>query len=81
MFALYFIGRDVEAILGQRHFLYLYLAGIRWRVNWVIFSSCRRTTVLLAASGGVAAVIVAFAHDPARVRVGRFALSFSCRSN
>ena len=26
MFALYFIGRDVEAIFGQRHFLYLYLA-------------------------------------------------------
>src|SRR5947209_20632550 len=27
MLALYFVGRDVESILGQRHFLYLYVAG------------------------------------------------------
>ena len=27
MLVLYFIGRDVESILGQKHFLYLYLAA------------------------------------------------------
>src|SRR3954454_2355251 len=27
LFLLYLLGRDVESILGQRHFLYLYLAG------------------------------------------------------
>ena len=27
MLVLYFLGRDLESILGQRHFLYLYLAG------------------------------------------------------
>src|SRR4030095_2929073 len=28
MIVLYFIGRDVESILGQKHFLSLYLAGL-----------------------------------------------------
>src|ERR1700676_972023 len=27
MLVLYFLGRDLETILGQRHFLYLYLFG------------------------------------------------------
>ncbi len=59
MFALYFIGRDVESILGQRHFLYLYLAGaIAGELGHLLLMPT--TTVLLAASGGVAAVIVAF---------------------
>lgn len=59
MFALYFIGRDVESILGQRHFLYLYLAGaIAGELGHLLLMPT--ATVLLAASGGVAAVIVAF---------------------
>jgi len=31
MIALYVIGRDVEAILGPKHFLYLYLVRGDWR--------------------------------------------------
>ncbi|HEX3817794.1 MAG TPA: rhomboid family intramembrane serine protease, partial [Chthoniobacterales bacterium] len=27
VFVLYFVGRDLEGILGQKHFLYLYLLG------------------------------------------------------
>jgi membrane associated rhomboid family serine protease len=60
MFVLYFIGRDVESILGQKHFLYLYLAGlIGGELGHLLLMPS--TTVLLAASGGVAAVVVAFA--------------------
>jgi membrane associated rhomboid family serine protease len=60
IFVLYFIGRDVESILGQKHFLYLYLAGLVGGELGHIFLM-PSTTVLLAASGGVAAVVVAFA--------------------
>lgn len=60
MFVLYFIGRDVESILGQKHFLYLYLAGLVGGELGHLFLM-PSTTVLLAASGGVAAVVVAFA--------------------
>jgi membrane associated rhomboid family serine protease len=60
MFVLYFIGRDVESILGQKHFLYLYLAGLIGGELGHLFLM-PSTTVLLAASGGVAAVVVAFA--------------------
>lgn len=56
---LYFIGRDLESILGQRHFLYLYLAGaIGGELGHLLLMP--NATVLLAASGGVAAIIVAF---------------------
>jgi membrane associated rhomboid family serine protease len=60
MFVLYFLGRDLEAILGQRHFLYLYLAGSFAGELGHLFlmpSDC----LLFAASGGVAAVLVAYA--------------------
>lgn len=60
MFVLYFLGRDIEAILGQRHFLYLYLGGaVGGELGhlFVMPADC----VLLAASGGVAAVVVAYA--------------------
>jgi membrane associated rhomboid family serine protease len=60
IFVLYFIGRDVESILGQKHFLYLYLAGLVGGELGHLFLM-PPTTVLLAASGGVAAVVVAFA--------------------
>jgi membrane associated rhomboid family serine protease len=60
MIVLYFIGRDVEAILGRKHFLYLYLCGaIGGELGHLFLMPT--TTVLLAASGGVAAVVMAFA--------------------
>jgi membrane associated rhomboid family serine protease len=57
---LYLIGRDLEVILGQKHFLYLYLGGL---VGGELghFFLLPETTVLLAGSGGVAALFVAFA--------------------
>src|SRR5207249_2049875 len=57
---LYFIGRDVEAIIGQRQFLFLYLFGALSGELGHLFlmpSDC----ILFAASGGVAAVFVAYA--------------------
>ena len=60
MLVLYFLGRDVETILGQRHFLYLYLAGSFAGELGHLFlmpADC----VLFAASGGVTAVLVAYA--------------------
>ncbi len=57
---LYFLGRDLESILGQRHFLYLYLAGaIGGELGHLFLMP--PDSVLLAASGGVAAVVVAYA--------------------
>lgn len=60
LFILYFLGRDVESIFGQKHFLYLYLAGLVAGELGHLFMM-PADTVLLAASGGVAAVVVAFA--------------------
>ncbi|MGI8890742.1 MAG: rhomboid family intramembrane serine protease [Chthoniobacterales bacterium] len=60
LFVLYFLGRDVESIFGQKHFLYLYFAGVIAGELGHLFLM-PSTTVLLAASGGVAAVVVAFA--------------------
>ena len=60
MLVLYFIGRDVEAIIGQRQFLFLYLFGAFSGELGHLFlmpSDC----VLFAASGGVAAIFVAYA--------------------
>ncbi len=60
MVVLYFFGRDVESILGQKQFLYLYLAGtIAGELGHLFLMPS--TTVLLAATGGIAAVVVAFA--------------------
>ncbi|MEP7015102.1 MAG: rhomboid family intramembrane serine protease [Verrucomicrobiota bacterium] len=59
MTALYLLGRDVELILGQRHFFYLYLFGaIGGELGHLFLMPS--DSVLLAASGGVAAVIVAY---------------------
>ena len=60
MLVLYFLGRDLESILGQRHFLYLYLAGAVGGELGHLFLM-PSDSVLLAASGGVAAVLVAYA--------------------
>ncbi|MEY2526211.1 MAG: hypothetical protein QOE73_982 [Verrucomicrobiota bacterium] len=60
MLVLYLLGRDLEIILGQRHFLYLYLAGAFAGELGHLFlmpSDC----ALFAASGGVVAVLVAHA--------------------
>jgi membrane associated rhomboid family serine protease len=57
---LYLLGRDVEAIVGQGHFLLLYLAGAAAGELGHLFVM-PSDTVLLAASGGIAAVLMAYA--------------------
>jgi membrane associated rhomboid family serine protease len=60
MLILYLLGRDLEVILGQRHFIYLYLAGaIGGELGHLFLMPSQ--TVLFAASGGVAAIVVAYA--------------------
>lgn len=57
--ALYLIGRDVESIVGQKHFLNLYLLGaVGGELGHLLLMPS--ATVLLAASGGIAAAVVAF---------------------
>ncbi len=60
MLLLYLLGRDVESIIGQRQFLMLYLAGA-WAGELGHLFLMPETSVLFAASGGVAAVLVAYA--------------------
>jgi membrane associated rhomboid family serine protease len=56
----YLLGRDLEVIIGQRHFVYLYLSGaIAGELGHLFLLPS--TTVLYAASGGVAAVVTAYA--------------------
>ena len=57
---LYLLGRDLESILGQRDFLYLYLSGsIAGELGHLFLMPSH--SILYAASGGVAAVVVAYA--------------------
>jgi membrane associated rhomboid family serine protease len=56
---LYLLGRDVESIIGQRQFLFLYLAGAVGGELGHLFLM-PSTSVLFAASGGAAAVLVAY---------------------
>ena len=60
MLILYLLGRDLESILGQRHFLYLYLFGSVCGELGHLFLMPSQS-ILYAASGGVAAVVVAYA--------------------
>jgi membrane associated rhomboid family serine protease len=60
MLILYLVGRDVESIIGQRQFLFLYLAGAAAGELGHLFLM-PATSVLFAASGGVAAVLLAYA--------------------
>lgn len=60
MFLLYLLGRDVESIIGQRHFLFLYLTGTLAGELGHLFLM-PESSALLAASGGPAAVVVAYA--------------------
>jgi membrane associated rhomboid family serine protease len=57
---LYLLGRDLESILGSRHFFYLYFAGAGAGELGHLFLM-PPDSVLLASSGGVAALIVAYA--------------------
>ena len=57
---LFLLGRDVESIIGQRQFLFLYLAGaVAGELGHLFLMPA--TSVLFAASGGVAAVVVTYA--------------------
>src|SRR3954468_2098574 len=60
MFLLYLLGRDVESIIGQRQFFFLYLTGTMAGELGHLFLM-PESSALLAASGGPAAVIVAYA--------------------
>ena len=60
LFLLYLLGRDVESIVGQRHFLFLYLSGTLAGELTHLFLMPEHSA-LLAASGGPAAVVVAYA--------------------
>ena len=56
---LYLLGRDVESIVGQGHFLLLYVAGaIAGELGHLFMMPSQ--TVLFAASGGIAAVLMAY---------------------
>jgi len=60
MLILYLLGRDLESIIGQRHFLYLYLAGsIAGELGHLFLMPS--ASAVYAASGGVVAVVVAYA--------------------
>lgn len=60
VFVLYLLGRDLESIFGRRHFLYLYLAGaIAGELGHLFLMPSE--SVLFAASGGIAAVVFAYA--------------------
>lgn len=57
---LYLLGRDVESIVGQGHFLLVYVAGaIAGELGHLFMMPS--DTVLFAASGGIAAVLMAYA--------------------
>lgn len=71
MAVLWFLGRDVEAIYGQRGFLEFYLSTIVLAgVAWVVYEQAMGSpqAVALGASGGVTGVLVVFAlHYPRRM--------------
>lgn len=57
---LYLVGRDVESIVGQRHFLLLFIFGaIAGELGHLFLMP--EQTVLFGASGGVVAVLFAYA--------------------
>jgi len=57
---LYLLGRDVESIIGRRQFLFLYFSGAAIGELGHLFLM-PETSALYAASGGVAAVLAAYA--------------------
>jgi membrane associated rhomboid family serine protease len=57
---LYLFGRDLESILGQRHFVLLYVCGaIVGELGHLFLMPT--STVLFGGSGGVAAIVIAYA--------------------
>ncbi len=60
MIVLYLLGRDLETIVGELHFAFLYLTGAFAGELGHLFLM-PHMSVLFAASGGVAAVVVAYA--------------------
>jgi membrane associated rhomboid family serine protease len=60
MLLLYLLGRDVESIIGQRQFLFLCLTGTLAGELGHLFLM-PENSVLLGASGGPAAILVAYA--------------------
>jgi membrane associated rhomboid family serine protease len=57
---LYLLGRDLESILGQKHFVYLYVTGgFAGELGHLFLMPPQ--TILFAASGGVAALLMAYA--------------------
>ena len=60
MIVLYLLGRDVESILGQRHFFFLYVTGAAAGELGHLFLM-PSSAVLLAGSGGAVAVLMAYA--------------------
>ncbi|HET9419014.1 MAG TPA: rhomboid family intramembrane serine protease [Chthoniobacterales bacterium] len=60
IFLLYLLGRDLESIVGSRHFFYLYFAGLSAGELGHLFLM-PPNSMLLASSGGVTALIVAYA--------------------
>ena len=60
MIVLYLLGRDVESILGQRHFFFLYVAGaVAGELGHLFLMPS--SAILLAGSGGAVAVLMAYA--------------------
>jgi len=87
---LYLVGRDVESILGQRHFLILYCTGAIGGELGHLFLMPPNCT-LFAAAGGVTAVLIAYATIlpeleltlmtfvlPFRVKTKHFAYAVFC---
>lgn len=70
---LYLLGRDVECILGQHHFLCLYLLGAFAGELGHLFLM-PPTTVLFAGAGGTAAVLVAYATVLPELELSSFRL-------
>src|SRR5438270_13337687 len=83
LLVLYILGRDLESILGQRHFLYLFLSGaIGGELGHLFLMPSE--TLLYAASGGVAAMLLAYATilpdlDLIAWGVSRFSLRLKAR--
>jgi membrane associated rhomboid family serine protease len=83
LLVLYILGRDIESILGQRHFLYLFLSGVIGGELGHLFLMPAET-VLYAASGGVAAVLIAYAVilpelDLIAWRIWRFSINVKAK--
>lgn len=63
MFVLFFAGRNVLAMLGQRHFLGIYFGGgVMGAIAQIVFGIIvGRESYLVGASGGVVALVIAMA--------------------